>query len=102
MVKAVHILDTIADLPKLENRGDETEAEADAAFATLAEFGNGALFAGSFSGVSPWERHRNGDEIVQILKGATKLTLMFDDGPVELEMSEGMVTVVPQGTWHRF
>ena len=43
-----------------------------------------------------------GDEMVQILAGATTLTILTDEGPQELEMKAGMVTVVPQGCWHRF
>ena len=103
MVKAVDIAGTLEGLPVLDNRTPDTsEEEAAAAFATLAPFGNGGIFAGSFNGQSPWERHRNGDELVQILDGATELTLMLDDGPQTLSLKAGMLAVVPQGTWHRF
>ena len=101
--KAVHIETALAGLPVLRGRSPETTAEeADAAFATLAEMGEGGVFAGSFQGESPWERHGKGDELVHILKGRTRLTLLTDDGPQALEMSAGMLAVVPQGTWHRF
>ena len=94
---------TLATLPVLRGRGaDTSEDEADAAFATLADFRDGGVFAGSFDGESPWERHTKGDELVHILKGRTRLTLLTDDGPQVLEMSAGMLTVVPQNTWHRF
>ena len=103
MIKAVKIEEALAKLPVLRNRGPETsDEEADAAFAILAPFRDGALFAGSFQGESPWERHSKGDEIVQVLAGATRLTILTDDGPQVLEMSAGMLTVVPQGCWHRF
>jgi mannose-6-phosphate isomerase-like protein (cupin superfamily) len=102
MTKAINVLAEIADLPILENRNETTEAEAAAAFAELAPFGPGAIFAGGFSGESPWERHQNGDELVQILKGATKLTLLMPDEKQELDMQAGMIAVVPQGVWHRF
>ncbi len=36
------------------------------------------------------------------MAGATTLTIMTDSGPEMLEMAEGMITVVPQGLWHRF
>ena len=39
---------------------------------------------------------------MHILAGETRLTLMTEDGPQVLDMSAGMLTVVPQGTWHRF
>ena len=60
------------------------------------------MFAGSFEGESPWERHGQGDELVHILAGATTLTILTDDGPTELSMTGGMLTVVPQGCWHKF
>lgn len=103
MVKAVEIEAELAGLPVLRNRGPETtEDEAAAAFATLAAFGDGGIFAGSFEGESPWERHGKGDELVQILSGETRLTILTDEGPQVLEMKAGMLTVVPQGCWHRF
>lgn len=102
MIKAVDIRGALDGLPVLKIRDNTTEAEADAAFAELATFGPGGVFAGSFYGTSPWERHRNGDELVQILEGSTRLTIMTDDGPETLEMTAGMLTVVPQGRWHRF
>ena len=103
MVKAVHIESELAGLPVLRDRGPETtEGEAADAFATLAPFRDGGVFAGSFQGQSPWERHTKGDELVQILKGAATLTILMEDGREELALSAGMLTVVPQGCWHRF
>ena len=103
MPKAVNIAEAIAPLPVLRNRRPETQGpEADAAFATLAETRNGGVFAGSFEGESPWERHVNGDELVHVLDGATRLTILTGDDRTELEMKAGMVTVVPQGCWHKF
>ncbi len=103
MVKAVHIETELARLPVLRGRTPDTPLEEeDKAFATLAELGDGGVFAGSFEGESPWERHTKGDELVHILAGETRLTLLTEDGPQELVMTSGMLTVVPQGTWHRF
>ncbi|HUT49190.1 MAG TPA: cupin domain-containing protein [Alphaproteobacteria bacterium] len=103
MVNAINIEAALADVPVLAGRTPGTpEAEVAAAFATLAGFGNGALFAGSFSGESQWERHPKGDELVHILKGLTTLTILMDAGPQVLELGTGMLTVVPQGRWHRF
>ena len=39
---------------------------------------------------------------MQILDGATTLTIMTNDGPQSFTMSAGMLIVVPQGHWHRF
>jgi uncharacterized cupin superfamily protein len=103
MVKAVDIQAALAGLPVLRGRSPETSAdEAAAAFATLARFGEGALFVGSFEGESDWERHSKGDELVQIIAGAARLTILTDAGPQLLELKAGMLAVVPQGCWHRF
>ena len=42
------------------------------------------------------------DEIVQVLAGATTLTIITDEGPQAVEMTAGTLIVVPQGCWHRF
>ena len=103
MVKAVDIEAELARRPVLRNRGPETTEEAAAAaFATLAAFRDGGVFAGRFQGESEWERHGKGDELVHILAGETTLTILTDDGPRVLAMNAGMLTVVPQGCWHRF
>ena len=103
MLRAVDIKAELAGRPVLSGRDkDTTEAEAAAAFAILAPFRDGSVFAGSFSGESPWERHRKGDELVHILDGAATLTIMTDTGPQSFEMTAGMLIVVPQGHWHRF
>ena len=102
-VKAVDIEAELATLPVLHARNPETPADKAAeAFATLAAFRDGSVFAGRFSGESPWERHPKGDELVHILSGETTLTILTDDGPQVLEMKAGMLTVVPRGCWHRF
>jgi mannose-6-phosphate isomerase-like protein (cupin superfamily) len=103
MIKVVDIKAELAGLRVLDGRGKATtEAEAKAAFATLAPFRDGSIFAGSFSGESPWERHQNGDELVHVLDGATTLTIMTPDGPRSFAMTAGMLIVVPRGHWHRF
>jgi mannose-6-phosphate isomerase-like protein (cupin superfamily) len=103
MLTAVDIPAALAGRPVLHGRGtDTTAAEAEAAFARLAPFRDGSIFAGSFSGDSPWERHQKGDELVQILDGAATLTIMTDEGPQSFAMRAGMLIVVPQGHWHRF
>ncbi len=103
MIKAVDIKAELSGRPVLGARGKDTpEAEAREAFAVLAPFRDGSIFAGSFSGESPWERHQKGDELVQILEGATTLTIMTESGPQSFKLAAGMIIVVPQGYWHRF
>jgi mannose-6-phosphate isomerase-like protein (cupin superfamily) len=103
MIKPVNIGAELADLPVLSGRTPHTsDADARAAFAVLAPFRDGSIFAGRFSGDSKWERHPNGDELVQILAGAATLTIMTDGGPESFAMTAGTMIVVPQGHWHRF
>ena len=103
MIKAVDIKAELSGRPVLGARGKDTpEAEAREGFAVLAPFRDGSIFAGSFSGESPWERHQKGDELVQILEGATTLTIMTESGPQSFKLAAGMIIVVPQGHWHRF
>ncbi len=102
MFKAIDIQAALSARPFLDGRGAATEADAADAFAELARFRDGGIFAGSFSGTSPWERHGNGDELVHVLAGAAALTILTDGGPETLQLQAGMIAVVPQGLWHRF
>jgi len=104
MPDAVNIEDELAKLTVMEGRTPETPDEegGDQSFAVLAPFDTGGVFTGSFNGTSPWERHTAGDELVQILKGSTEITILSDDGDDVLNLSAGMLTVVPRGCWHRF
>ncbi len=103
MVNIVDLKRDLDGLTMLEGRGAHTtEDEAQASFANLAAFRDGAIFAAHFSGSSGWERHPKGDEIVQILDGATRLDLIIDDEMHALELSAGMLLIVPKGCWHRF
>ena len=43
-----------------------------------------------------------GDEIVQIIEGATTLHLLTAEGKQSLALSAGMMVVVPQNIWHQF
>src|SRR5215470_12006101 len=80
----------------------EAERKASGAFATLAPFRDGNIFSARFTGDGAWERHPNGDELVQIVDGSATLHTMTDDGPKSYAVSAGMMIIVPQGTWHRF
>ena len=103
MVKAVDIQAALATRPVLRGRRPDTpEGEVAEAFATLAGFREGGVFAGGFAGDTAWERHSKGDELVQVLSGETTLTILTDEGPQVLEMKAGMLAVVPRGCWHRF
>jgi mannose-6-phosphate isomerase-like protein (cupin superfamily) len=100
------ILDLNAELAKLKmlrGRTPETpEADRADAFARLARYRDSAINVAKFSGEGPWERHVNGDEIVQVVDGATTFHIMMDDGPQSHVLKAGMVVIVPQAVWHRF
>ena len=103
MIDIVDLKAEFAKLTMLKGRTPTTsEAERKGAFARLAPYRDGAIFAAKFAGTSAWERHPQGDEIVQIVDGATTLHLMTAAGRQTMALSTGMVAIVPQGTWHQF
>ena len=105
MVTIVDLKGETAKLDMLKGRRpDMTEADRKGtnAFATLTPFRDGNLFAAKFSGNGAWERHPNGDELVQVIDGETKFHIITDDGPQTHVLNAGMLVVVPQGAWHRF
>ena len=105
MITIVDLNAAVGKLSMLQGRRPEmTEAErkASGAFATLAPFRGGNIFSAKFSGDGAWERHPNGDELVQVVAGSTTLHIMMEDGPQSYRLTAGMVVIVPQGAWHRF
>jgi mannose-6-phosphate isomerase-like protein (cupin superfamily) len=105
VITIVDLNSELATLRMLQGRTPETteaERQASGGFRRLAPFRDGNLFSASFSGNAAWERHPNGDELVQIVDGATTLHLMTDDGLQSHALTAGMVAIVPQNTWHRF
>ena len=89
-------------LTRLEGRRpDSTAEESEGSYAHLGEVGSASAYISSFSGVSEWERHSSGDELVQVLEGETELRIL-GSAPETLQLSAGSYAVVPQGAWHRF
>jgi quercetin dioxygenase-like cupin family protein len=103
MVTVVDLKTEFTKLAMLKGRTPtSSEAEREGAFARVAPYRDGAIFAAKFAGTSAWERHPQGDEIVQIVDGATTLHLMTAEGRQSLALSAGMMAVVPQNMWHQF
>ena len=101
MVKTIDIEGEVSQMKFLEGRNRFSDTTG--VFARLGEYrGDSMISAGGFSGTSQWERHPNGDEIVQIIKGSTKVILLTEDGPEEHNLNAGMFSIVPQNTWHQF
>jgi mannose-6-phosphate isomerase-like protein (cupin superfamily) len=104
----ITIVDVNSELAKLTmlngRRPDMTEAERKGtnAFATLTPFRDGNIFSAKFSGNGAWERHPNGDELVQVVEGSTLFHIITDDGLQTHTLKAGMLVIVPQNAWHRF
>jgi hypothetical protein len=68
MVAVIDLKAEFARLKMLKGRTPTTPAaEREGAFARLAPYRDGAIFIAKFAGTSAWERHPQGDEIVQIV-----------------------------------
>ncbi|MBL4767203.1 MAG: hypothetical protein JKY94_05730 [Rhodobacteraceae bacterium] len=91
-----------ANLTFLKDRTPETpDNKKKDAFASLSEYGNGAVFIAHYAGDSQWERHSAGDELVHVLEGETTLILLQDGREIANLMGQGDIMVVPQAVWPR-
>ncbi len=55
----------------------------------------------AFRGRPPWEFHSGGDELLLILAGQSRLTVLDEDGGENVrELTAGQLVVVPKGRWH--
>lgn len=52
-------------------------------------------------GLSPWERHPDGDELLMPLEGSYVVALLVGDESIVVEVAAGSLLVVPRNTWHR-
>jgi mannose-6-phosphate isomerase-like protein (cupin superfamily) len=99
------IVDLNAELAKLTMfRGRtprSTMADRQGSATRLASYRDGALTATKFAGKGHWEKHI-ADELIHVLDGAAMLDVTGEDGPRSLALGAGTMTVIPQGTWHRF
>lgn len=100
-MKAHDIASILRAAPVLNITAETTAEEADAAFPMLASFNQGGVFVGRFSGLSPWERHPEADELVQILDGEVEITFLTDAGRQEVVARTGTIVIVPRAVWHR-
>ena len=85
-----------------ERTPESTEEDLAGVFGELAAYRDGGIFIGHYAGNSQWERHSQGDEIVYVLEGMTRLFLLDDGEEIAHEMRAGEMLVVPQNIWHRF
>ncbi|GGX48884.1 cupin domain-containing protein [Saccharospirillum salsuginis] len=99
-ISVQEMLDSVRFLP--DRTPHTTDKEAAPAFATLSDYRDGGLFVGHFAGNSEWERHSQGDEIVYVLDGTTRLFLWVEGEEQGHDLKAGELMVVPQNIWHRF
>jgi mannose-6-phosphate isomerase-like protein (cupin superfamily) len=104
--KTPSIIDLDAELAKLTMfRGrtpQSTVADRKGSAAQLASYRDGALLTSKFAGKGHWEKHP-ADELIHLLDGTATLEIVCDDGPPRsFALRAGMMTVIPQGAWHRF
>src|SRR5260370_20820674 len=98
VIRAVDVTAELAGLTMLRGRSASTPADqVKAAFAVLAPFRDGSVFAGRFAGETAWERHGGGGEPVEVLDGAATLTIMAAHRPAGLAPPPRMLILGPHG-----
>jgi len=100
-VSALDVRAALSGKPMLVISASTTEEEAGAAFPQLGMLNQSGLFVGRFSGLSPWECHTGGDELLHVLEGEVEITTLTDAGPVRNTLGADSVFVCPRGLWHR-
>jgi len=102
MVVLIDLGAQLAKLKTLQGLTPRTTLAADEGFAPLAPYRDSTIFAIKSRGKTAWERHPDGEELVQVLEGTLTLDIVTGDGPPQsFEVGAGMMVVVPQGAWHR-
>ena len=100
---AVSIPDVLRALTPLVGRTPASDENDEAGWAaTLGEMGNAGIYVVDYDGISEWERHPHGDELVMVLDGASTMYMLIDGEDVPFQLGPMELIVVPQGTWHRF
>ena len=101
--ESINVASSFDSLLRLQNRTPSTtDDESKDSFKMLSQFRDGGVFVSTFAGVSEWERHPTGDEMVMAVEGRTDLTLLVDGIEKTNTLSTGDLIVIPQNTWHRF
>lgn len=88
-LKAITIAEEFVDLEKMD-------------FRSLGDFSGGSVGVfRSGPGTSPWECHRDGEELLQVVDGSVCIELLTDTECVKVDLTAGQVLIVPKGLWHR-
>jgi quercetin dioxygenase-like cupin family protein len=78
-----------------------TDTDTEPPVKMLTSFNQCSIGIMRFSGRTPWERHPDGDELLQILEGGVEVTVLAEAGPLTTTIATGSIFVVPRGLWHR-
>lgn len=71
-------------------------------FRSIAKFNDGEVGVfWSSSGTSPWERHPQDEELLQVIEGLVEIEVIAEEGPVVTLVTEGSIFVVPRNHCHR-
>ena len=68
----------------------------------LSTHREGGIFVGYWAGKSERQRHVAAGEIVMVIDGETTIYCFTGDGEAPAALRRGVLTIVPQETWHRF
>jgi len=100
----INLKEKFEKLILLENRTPHSkDEEKKGSFANLSTYQDGAIYIGYFNGLSDWERHNSGDEVVMIIEGETNLVILGEDKKENsFKLKSGEFLVVPKSSWHRF
>jgi len=98
------IIDVHAEAAKLRMfRGrtpTTTFAERKGTAVQLGTYRDGMLLLSKSAGTGHWETHPE-DEMLYVLDGAIAVDIVERDTVQSVELSAGMMCIVPPGAWHR-
>jgi len=101
MNRAHDLRGQLAALPGLDVTADTSAEQADSAVRMLDELNGSALGLVRFAGLTPWEIHPDGDELLHVLEGEVEVTVLTEDGPLRDVLRAGSIFVVGRNLWHR-
>jgi mannose-6-phosphate isomerase-like protein (cupin superfamily) len=92
----------LAAAPELVITDETTRDEVSATARYFGTLDDHRLSGRRWQGVSPWERHPDGDELLIPLDGTVEVTVLTEDGgQQQFHLTAGSIVVVPRGLWHR-
>jgi mannose-6-phosphate isomerase-like protein (cupin superfamily) len=100
-MKVHKVVDVLAAAPELVITASTTPEEVRATAQDFGTFDEHRLSGRRWQGLSPWERHPDGDELLVPLEGEVDVTLLPGEGKVRVTLAAGSILVVPRGVWHR-